>query len=215
MNSRSTLPFVARVAAAVLIAQATGAGFAWAQPTSGNLITNGDAEGGAGAPGSSQIASPPGWMVTGQFTAVQYGASGGFPDHTSPGPDDRGHNFFAGGNAPLSTATQTVSLAAYRGEIAGGKATFVLDGWLGGYEDQADSAKVTVVFKNQAGAKLSVATIGPVTPAQRETKTGLFHQSASGPVPAGATTATVTIVITRVTGNYNDGSVDDLSLTLK
>jgi hypothetical protein len=29
---------------------------------------------------------PTGWTTTGEFTAVQYGASGGFPDKTSPGP---------------------------------------------------------------------------------------------------------------------------------
>ena len=214
MTKRSPLRLAIGLAAAVLVVQ--GGGLAWAQPVGDNLIVNGDAEAGAGAASSSDVVPPPGWSVTGQFTAVQYGASGGFPDQTSPGPPHRGHNFFAGGNAPLSTASQTVSLAAYRRQIDAGKARFVLDGWLGGYEAQGDAATVTLVFKNLAGKTVGApARLGPATPEDRKNQTGLFRRAVSGLAPAGAATALVTITLTRVEGSYNDGSVDDLSLVVK
>jgi len=211
MTKRSTLGLAVGLAAALLSAEA-----GWAQPAGGNLIVNGDAEAGAGAASNSEVVAPPGWTVTGQFTAVQYGASGGFPDKSSPGPADRGANFFAGGNAPLSTASQTVSLADERAEVAAGKASFHLDGWLGGYGNQGDSAQVTVVFKSATGRSLGApATLGPVTPAERQNQTGLFHRQTSGPIPAGAAAALVTVTLTRLEGAYNDGSVDDLSLVVK
>jgi hypothetical protein len=42
-----------------------------------------------------------------------------------------------------------------------------------------------------------------------------MHREATGTVPARARSAEVSIVITRREGNYNDGSVDNLSLKLK
>jgi hypothetical protein len=202
MMTRSTH----RLAAAFLVATTGAASLAFAQPGGGNLIVNGDAEAGAGAASSSEIVAPPGWRVAGQFTAVQYGASGGFPDKTTAGPPHRGQNFFAGGNAPLSTASQAVSLADYGSEIATGKAKFVLDGWLGGYGSQGDFATVTMVFKNQSGATVGApATLGPVTPADRNNQTGSVRQTARGLVPAGAASARVTVTLTRLEGAYNDG----------
>src|SRR5258707_7361945 len=62
-----------------------------------NLITNGDAEAGIGSTDGS-VVTIPGWDRIGNFgTVVQYGSPGGFPDLSSPGPHDRGGNFFAGG----------------------------------------------------------------------------------------------------------------------
>ena len=95
-----------------------------------NLVVNGNAEAGPGAPSNSGVMKPPGWTTTGEFTAVKYGASGGFPDMTSPGPSDRGANFFAGGNVPVSTATQTISLAAGAADIDKGTVTYVFSAWL-------------------------------------------------------------------------------------
>src|SRR5262249_30611195 len=67
-----------------------------------NLLANGDAEGGTGSDNGDAMPAP-GWMSTDGLAVVQYGASGGFPDATTPGPDDRGVNFFAGGPAAPGT----------------------------------------------------------------------------------------------------------------
>jgi hypothetical protein len=61
-----------------------------------NLIVNGNAEAGATAQG---------WTILiGSIDVVGYNASG-FPTTNSPGPPDRGLNFFAGGSGnPVSRA---------------------------------------------------------------------------------------------------------------
>lgn len=182
-----------------------------------NIILNPGAEAGTGSSDGSKVPVPH-WTVSkaGTFTAVQYGASGGFPDSTSPGPKARGVNFFAGGpNATANTqkATQIDSLTAYAGVIAAG-ATYTLSGYLGGFETQADHATVTVTWENSTGAALGTATIGPVTPSQRKQITGLLSKTVTGTVPAGSAKALVTIKCVRESGSYNDGYADNLSLTI-
>lgn len=179
-----------------------------------NLVLNGDAEAGAGAPDNGKIVAPVDWSTTGEFTAVQYGASGGFPDKTSPGPSDRGKNLFEGGNVAKSTAQQTVAFDSARADINAGKVRYAFSAWIGGYEDQGDYATVTLTFRDAKGATLGSTTLGPVTPAERKNVTGLLARSQTGVVPQGAVEGLVTIAITRVIGTYNDGSVDDVSLVL-
>lgn len=179
-----------------------------------NLVVNGDAEAGTGASSDSQIVKPSGWTTTGEFTAVQYGASGGFPDKTSVGPSDRGNNFFAGGNVATSTASQTIDLSAGGSTIDAGGVTFVLSGWLGGFSNQDDSATVSVTFLSGSGAVLRAATIGPLKAADRKDVTGFFQRKAMGAVPAQARSARVVITATRFAGQYNDAYSDDISLVL-
>jgi hypothetical protein len=179
-----------------------------------NLVVNGNAEAGPGAPSNSGVMKPPGWTTTGEFTAVKYGASGGFPDMTSPGPSDRGANFFAGGNVPVSTATQTISLAAGAADIDKGTVTYVFSAWLGGYSSQDDNAKVALIFKGADGASIAQTQLGPVLAKERKSVTGFLLKNVSGAVPKGARSATITLTMTRVEGTYNDGEADDVSLVL-
>jgi hypothetical protein len=182
-----------------------------------NIILNPGAEAGPGSTDGSTVPVPH-WTVKkgSTFTAVQYGASGGFPDSKSPGPKTRGKNFFAGGpngQPATQSATQTDSLKAFSGVIAAG-AAFTLSGFLGGFADQTDHATVTVTWENSTGASLGTGTIGPVTPGMRKNVTGLLSQSLTGSVPAGSATALVTIKCLRKEGGYNDGYADNLSLTI-
>jgi hypothetical protein len=177
-----------------------------------NLIVNGDAESTAGAANPSAVVKPSGWATTGEFTAVQYGASGGFPDKTDPGPTDRGKNFFAGGNAPLSTATQTIDVSSGSADIDTSTVTYKFSTWIGGYASQDDNTKITVEFLDASGSVLAKAAVGPMLAAARKNATGLFEKDAAGTVPAKTHSVRVTITLTRVTGAYNDGSADDLSL---
>lgn len=150
-----------------------------------------------------------------QFTAVAYGASGGFPTSTSPGPKHRGKNFFAGGpTGNTSRASQTDSLKADAKLIASGKAKFQLSGWLGGFSSQADYATLTVTWVNAKGKALGHTTIGPVTPKQRHDVTGMLRRSKSGTVPKGAAQARVSLRMVRKDGAYIDGYADNLSLTI-
>lgn len=150
-----------------------------------------------------------------QFTAVAYGASGGFPDSSSPGPKHRGKSFFAGGpSGNTSGATQSDSLKVYAKAISSGKAKFRLSGWLGGFSSQGDYAKLTVTWTTAKGKALGHATIGPVTPSQRHDVTGMLFRTTSGTVPKGATQAVVTLHMVRDDGEYVDGYADNLSLTI-
>jgi hypothetical protein len=201
-------------AASALCAGSGSAQEASPAPVARNLVTNGDAEANVGAPDSGKVVKPDGWTTTGEFTAVQYGASGGFPTLTTTGPSERGKNFFSGGNKPLSTAKQTIALTSYASAIDAGTDHFVFSAWIGGYASQADYAVVTVTFKSSGNATLGSASLGPVTPAQRVNETSLLHRSTKGSVPKGSRTAIVSIVITREDGTYNDGSVDNIELSL-
>jgi hypothetical protein len=205
-----------------------------------NLIQNAGAEASMGSTDGTLVTAPiPDWTTTGEGNVVQYGASGGFPATTDPGPTDRGTNFFGGGpNDALSTFTQTIDLTTYSADIAKGNVTYSLSAYLGGYSSQDDDAVVTIYFLDstslevlgaaadggdEAGDDASVvlpagvlgtASIGPVTAAQRMDDTGLLPVSTTGAVPSGTLAVEVQMVMTRYDGSNNDGYADDLSLTL-
>ncbi len=215
-----------RVAIALVTIGALGAAVAQALPASAgvhpfvvtkNLILNGNAEAAPGSANGSTVPVPKWTLSTGTttFTAVQYAAGGGFPDPASPGPRNRGANFFAGGpGEELDVAVQSRSLNPYAESIDAETATFVLSGYLGGFSSQGDNAVVRVQWLNGHGTLLSTATIGPVTAADRNSVTGLLYRTVSGSVPAKARKAVTILTLTRLEGSYNDGYADNLSLKL-
>ena len=185
--------------------------------TSPNLIANPGAGVGHGSSDGSVVPVPKWTELTGTtFTAVLYGATGGFPTANSPGPPNRGKDFFAGGpGTDTVTAVQTISLAPYLTAIKAGKAQFSLSGWLGGFGSQNDSGFVEVDWKNASGSLVGTsATIGPVTAAQRNNVTGLLQEATSGTVPKGARKAFVQLSLFPTTGSYNDGFADNLILKI-
>ncbi len=157
---------------------------------------------------------PPGWTVTGDFTVVQYGAAGGFPDSTVSASIAGGQNFFAGGNAAVSTASQTVDVSGSAAAIDANSQAVSLSGDLGGYATQDDSMTVTATFLSASGGALGSLTIGPVTQADRNGQTTLLPRSGSATLPAGTRSIQVVMTATRQEGTYNDGYADNLSLTL-
>jgi hypothetical protein len=189
--------------------------------TTKNLILNGNAEKGTGSSNGSVVTVPDWTKSTGMsFTAVQYGATGGgFLTATSPGPKNRGVNFFAGGPSdPLDSivASQTVNLSAYVNAIKGGHVTASLNGWLGGSGTRTDQAFVEVDFKNKKGFLIGTSmTIGGVTESVRGGKTELVRESDSSAVPKGARSAFVQLSFAREAGQtYNDAFADDIVLKL-
>lgn len=179
-----------------------------------NLIVNGDAEAGAGSNEGNQVTVPD-WTTTSTFTAVQYGASGGFPSPTDPGPTNRGNNFFAGGpGGALSTAMQTIDVSSGASTIDLGNTKFTLSGFLGGFADQRDNAVLSITFRASNDTSLGTASIGPVSNTDRNNLTGLLFRSDDGTVPTGTRLIDVTLTDTRLDGSYNDGYADNLSLIL-
>jgi hypothetical protein len=179
-----------------------------------NLIVNGNAEAAVGSTDGAPVPTP-GWIVAGEATAGQYGAPYGYPALTDPGPDDRGKNLFSGGQADgSSTLTQTINVGQYASAIDSGTISYLLSGWLGGWDGQDDNATVTATFQNASGIALSSGTIGPVLSSDRSGASGLLYRSTTGTVPTGTRSVLVVATITRTAGTANDGYADNLSLAL-
>src|SRR5262249_49176723 len=79
---------------------------------------------------------------------------------------------------------------------------------------QEDNAILRATFKDVRGVAIGVSSIGPVTPADRNHKTGLLFRSISADVPPGARTVEIILTMTRKQGGYNDGYADDVSFML-
>ncbi len=186
-----------------------------------NLIMNPGAEVGSGT-SSDSVVKVPGWTrAKGSFTAASYAWSGGDLSATTPGPPNRGKNYFYGGPNPangggsVGEGTQTVSLSKAASAIATGKVTATLSGWLGGLSGQRDNAKLAVSFLAASGQALGSLTIGPVPAGGKPAATSaLYLKSATGVVPKGTTSAQLSLILTRLDGSDNDGMADILSLTL-
>jgi hypothetical protein len=185
---------------------------------SGNLIVNGDAETGAGSSTCDVVSVVPGWTTQGNFSLSQYDCdayNGEQPGADTPGPANRGDNYFAGGPDNIaSSATQTIDLSSYSAAIDTGNQTYTLSGWLGGWSSQNDNAMLTINFKNVADHSLETTTLGPVTNADRSNQTALLYRKINGLVPAYSRTVVVTLQMTRSGGVYNDGYADNLFLGL-
>jgi hypothetical protein len=179
-----------------------------------NLIVNADAESGPGGDGT--VVEPvPGWITSGNFTVIKYSTGGGFPTPSDPGPPNRGENFFGGGpDNASSSATQSIDVSSVAANIDAGKVAFVLSGYLGGFGAQEDNAVLTITLNSATSMALSTASIGPVTPADRNNATGLLLRSTSGIVPASTRRIDVLLQMTRTGGSSNDGYADNLSLVL-
>lgn len=192
----------------------TTAAHAATAATGKNLIVNGNAEAGAGASDGGTV-DVPGWTVSGGLTSVNYGASGGFPSAGDAGPQNRGKNFFGGGNAaPASRAVQVIDLSAYSGAIAGGQSQFDLSGWLGGYASQSDNATLTAVFRDKGGNTLFSQSLAPVSVGDRGGLTGLVFRDSHGLIPVGTALVDIVLDMRRTEGTYNDGYADNLSFSV-
>jgi hypothetical protein len=180
----------------------------------GNLLANPGAEAGPGSPDSTAINPPPGWTAEGQFTAVRYGAPT-FLTTTDGMTFGGGANFFAGGNTGPSAGSQTIDVSSAAAEIDAGGVTATLSGLLGGYDGQEDRATLSAAFLNAAGAFAGPGLVAPsVTMGDRNAVSTLLARSATGRVPAGTRRIVVRLDLERVSGSYNDGYADNLSLTL-
>jgi hypothetical protein len=197
---------------AILVCALTPATAGAVLPT-GNLVLNPGAEDGAGSPDSSQVLPPPSWTTTGELTAIQYGASG-YPTPADSSSIGGGTNFFAGGNASVSTGEQIIDVSGAATEIDEGAVEADLDAFLGGYDSQDDNAKVVAGFRDATGAETKTLQIGPVTREDRSDQTTLLSRSNHTTVPAGTRSIRVTLTATDLQGAANDGYADNISLAL-
>ena len=180
----------------------------------GNLVQNPGGEADQGASNSNTTVIPQGWTTTGTFTSIKYGT----PDFLTTAFAAQiggGTNFLAGGrNAPLSTAEQTIDVSAAALDIDASGVQAKLSAYLGGYTSQKDAGMVDAVFLSATDTALGTVRVGPVTPADRQSKTTMVLRSATAAVPKGTTKIKVVMTSTRADGTYNDGYLDNISLEL-
>ena len=172
-----------------------------------NLIVNGGAEAETGS-------TLTGWTkVAGTTESIAYSSGGGFPTAASPGPPDRGANFFAGGCcAVTSQLRQVIDVSGSSALIDTSAVSFQLSAYLGGYGGQDNNATLSATFLDGSDAAIGSPTVvGPVLAADRNSTTGLLLRSASGLVPPNTRSVQIDLVQTG-DGFYNDGYADNLSL---
>ncbi len=180
-----------------------------------NLIVNGDAEGGVGSSDGYMPVAIPSWTVTGGPNVVQWAVGNGFPTVATPGPTNRGLNYFTGGTGdPIGSLSQTIDVSTSATEIDAGTAPYTLCGFLGGYLSQSDQVTVLAEFLDGTSSEVGSASIGPVLAAERSSMTALCLESTSGTVPSGTRTVSITMTFTRINGTYGDGYADNLNFLL-
>jgi hypothetical protein len=181
-----------------------------------NLIINGDAEADPTATADGFINHDvSAWEnEIGEFTLARWGASGGFPANTDPGPANRGTFMFVAGFTETSSGSQVIDLSNCASQIDSGIQQFKLSGFIGGFGPQNDSPRVIVTFKNAANVAVGTASIGYVTGAERNNATALVERKSTGTIPAGTRSVDVLLQMTRFQGSYNDGYADSISLLL-
>lgn len=187
-------------------------GTANAQSFGTNLIVNGDAEAAAG--GGGEVVPVPGFTRTGEFTTIRYDAGGGYPVPSDPGAADGGRNFFNGGYVEQSTGMQTIDISSLASFVDGGATSYTLSALLGGFSSQGDFATLGINFLGASNLTLGTASIGPVTPEDRNFITGFQTRTTTGFVPVGTRAIDVLLGFTRTNGSANDGYADNLSLKL-
>ena len=190
------------------------AGPALADVPAGNLLQNPGGDAAAGAIDSGTQVPIPGWTVTGQFTTVAYGTPE-FPTTDDSAKWSGGANLFAGGpDGDSNSASQIVDVSSAAADIDKGGVPMTLSALLGGFASQADNATVVATARDAAGANLAGVALAPVTPDDRQQLTTLIARSATATVPPGTRSIVVQIIATRLEGQYNDGYIDNVSLTL-
>jgi hypothetical protein len=180
-----------------------------------NLVVNGTAEANVGSASGNNVITPTGWTANGTPTVVKYGASG-FPSSSSPGPATRGNNFFAGGpgNTAESDLFQTIDVSSIAAQIDAGAVKYTLSGFLGGFSGQNDQTTLFANFKGAGNAFIDQKSLGPVTATDRGNVTGLLSRTATAFLPKGTRSIQVQQHFDPVSGGYNDGYADNISVIL-
>jgi hypothetical protein len=177
-----------------------------------NLIVNGDAEANSGTNGYTPDRGIAWWFDVASTTLGIYGSDSNFPGPASPGPANRGANFFLGG-ATNGSILQRIEISDLAAEVDGLGLDFTLAGWFGGKADEEDWAMLSARFLDTSGAVIGSNAVGHVTAVERGGITGLLSRSTSSTLPGGTRYVEFALTNHVVTGG-NDGSADNLSFVL-
>ena len=131
-----------------------------------------------------------------------------------PTGDPGNWSYVFGGAMELSSVSQSIDVSSIAAHIDRGGVTCELSAYLGGQNDQEDNAVLTAEFLDGIGGSLGTLTLGPVTAGDRGGVTSMLYRQDSCPVPAGSRSVDVTITMTWVDDNWNDGYADLVNLKL-
>lgn len=208
MKSRAAL--LACVAWA-LVAAAPAEAQGWMLP-----LANPSAEASAASPDGMSAVEIPGWTVTGALTVVAYGTPGEFPVAGDVTDVVASGQLFVGGPAPgLATASQTVPIPAdwwLRLNDTAYPCGLEVIALLGGWQVDADSARIVVTILDGQSAELSSFTVGPVTAADRGGLTTLKQCLEIRTIPAGSRSVNMRLEMYGVDGPYNNAFADCIQL---
>jgi hypothetical protein len=177
-----------------------------------NLIFNGNAEANSGTNSFTPNRGVAWWFDASSLSLGVYGSNTNFPAASSPGPADRGNNFFLGVTNG-SAISQTLDVSDLAGPIDQLAVDYRLAGFFGGWGNRDDSMLLTARFLDAIGQGLATNTVGGVSAADRGDITGLLECSAGGLVPAGTRRVELTLG-TQGASTSNCGLADNLSLVL-
>jgi type I phosphodiesterase/nucleotide pyrophosphatase len=177
-----------------------------------NLIFNGGAEWNSGTNNYGTNRGIAWWFDISSTSVGLYGSNTNFPSAASPGPPNRGANFFLGGTTN-GGILQRIDVSDIAGDIASAGVEYVLSGWFGGAGAQEDAASLTARFLNSSSAVVGSSVVGNVTAVDRAGVTGLLERRTTGVLPAGTRFVEFALTNRMVTG-MNDASADNLSFVL-
>lgn len=179
-----------------------------------NLVVNGDAEADEGEVSQNTWKPISGWNVQPEMMALSY-AGVGF-ENGDPLPENSGRNLFATYNTLTKSAFQSIDVTLAKDNIDSGAVTYQLSGYLGGYKDNPDQAKLALTFLDGSGRELGKAEVGPVTVQDRGGRSGLLRRAGEGPVPSGTRQIRVTLWLTFLGDPIfiNWAYADNISLVL-
>src|SRR5690348_11702170 len=163
-----------------------------------SLVASGSAEAGAASAHGWDAVTIPGWQVRrGLPTVVRYGTRG-FPGRRAGGGPGK---LFAGGAGGTAVLAQRVPVRTAAGRPSSAGATFRLAARLGG--TGTSSARLRIVFLSARGNVLGSAAIGPVGHAGTEQRPLFATRQASGRLPAGTVSASLTLTLATTRTNWD------------
>jgi hypothetical protein len=192
----------------------------------GNLAQNPGFEEGPGAPDRSFVASLPKWQRPGTgvgFTAVRYGAAGGFPGLTVRDAIAGQTNFAAGGPASAgqkyTDLQQSIDVSAGAAQIDRGDVQVKSSALIGGRQGNTDYGRVTIELYGAKGADgftpfFGSVELGPVLAADRDDQTKLVRRSKATDLPKGTRRLQVILRAFGGSGGYADAYFDNISVEL-
>jgi len=198
----------------LLLAVQTGSASA---ASTGNLLRNGDAETHRCTDDWTAQTPVPGWTVLrGAASVLCYSAFVTAQEAPLlPASGEAGRALFAA-PGPDTAIAQRVDLTPAQPGIDQGGVSYLLSGWLGGWRDRPEQARLTAIFRDAAGRSLGAPVLlGDAGPVARQGRTGLLALDRAGKVPVGARSVDVTLEFESGFTSYHNAYADALALVLQ